>query len=44
MALTGVSQRAGCHPANQEIAGLTPVRAHAWAAGLAAHWGRRRGN
>ena len=33
LALLGMAQLAVCRPANQNIAGLTPVRAHAWVEG-----------
>ena len=33
VALTGVAQWVGCHPENQKVAGLIPVRAHACVVG-----------
>ena len=46
MALTGVAQWIGCHPANQNVQFLFqfPVRAHAWVEGQVPSWEHVRSN
>ena len=44
LALTGVAQWIGRHPANWKVTGQFPVRAHAWSAGQVPRWGCARGN
>ena len=44
LALAGVAQWIECWPANQRVAGLIPVGAHAWVAGQVPSRGCARGN
>ena len=42
--LAGVAQWIEHQPENQKVAGLIPVRAHAWVVGQVSSGGRARGN
>ena len=43
VALTGVAQLGGYHPAKQRVASWIPGQTHAWVAGLVPGWGTCRG-